>query len=230
MSKFRSQAPSAALAPGARFTSSSLTLVLGALIGGACAPPFSELHSARLVGPGRVEITPSYSEVHFSGENGNRTLQTHMGVQLATGIAERADVRFRLERISLSDGDGTTDVFVVGGGPKLEMETDRLAFYLPMGFAFGNGIDPGETLQAHPTILLTVPLVRGLDVTGSTKARVGINSDPYLAVAFNLGLGIGQNLGPFVVRPEVGMLLTPGAEAPVRHFSLAVAYTGGTRR
>lgn len=206
----------------------SLLLVLAAST--ACAPPFSELQSARLAGRGRVEVTPSYSDVRFSGEGETEKVQSQFGVQLGTGIAEKADLRLRLERISVSEDGEDVEVYVVGGGPKFALVPDRVAFYLPVGFAFGSDIETSETFQTHPTLIGTLPLSRGLDVTGSTKALVPLGNDHDITVAFNLGLGIGEGISPVVLRPEVGMLINPGEEGRFWHFSLGLSYAGGQPR
>lgn len=196
----------------------------------ACVPPFSELQSARTLGPGRSEITPSYSVVR-SSEEGDEVEQRQLAVHAGIGLSERADLRLRLERITAeADGEESSAVYVLGAGPKLGLVPDRLALYLPVGFAFGDDIDVDETFQAHPTLLGTVALTPGLDLTGSTKVLVplsGDGGDPLLA--FNLGLGIGEGRGPVVVRPEVGMLINPGEDGRFWQFSLGVSYQTGRR-
>ncbi len=132
----------------------TLGVIICAVALGACAPTFSDLQSARLAGPKRVEITPSYSSVSFSNEGEREKVQDHVGVQVATGISERTDLRLRYELITLGDGESST-IHVLGAGPKFSLAKDRAAFYVPIGFAFGSDIETSETFQVQPTLLLT---------------------------------------------------------------------------
>lgn len=189
----------------------------------ACAAPFSELQSARLAGPDRIEATPSYSAVAFSLDNETETVHDNFGIQLATGIGDRTDIRFRYERIAIRDSDMAANV--IGGGPKYGLVLDRAALYVPIGFAFGDEIDTSETLQIHPTLLLTLPAHPNVELNGSLKALIPITqNDADALVALNVGLGLSPDFGRWVVRPEMGVLFNPGEEGHFRHFSVGLAY------
>jgi hypothetical protein len=188
---------------------------------GACAPPFSELQSARLAGTHRIELTGSYGTVSFSDDDETEKVQNQYGVQLATGMSDAVDARLRYERITADDGDGALNV--LGFGPKVRLLPDRIALYVPVGFAFGEDIDVSETWQIHPTLLATVPVVDMVEVNGSAKLLVPFESDFDTTVAFNLGLGIG-NMNRIVVRPEFGFLFNPGEDGHFRHFSIGLTY------
>ena len=206
-------------------TRAVLVLALGA--GAACVPPFSELQSARTVGRGHSEVTPSFSMVR-SSEDGSSFEQRQFGVHAGVGLTERMDLRMRFERITAEeDGEETTAVYVLGAGPKFGLVPDRVALYIPVGFAFGSDIEVGETFQMHPTLLATLPVTQGLDVTGSAKVLVPIASEGDPLLAFNLGLGIGEGRGPVVLRPEVGMLIDPGEDGRFWQFSLGLSYQTG---
>jgi hypothetical protein len=187
----------------------------------ACAPPFSELQSARLAGTDRVELTGSYGSVSFSDDDETEKVQNQYGVQLATGISNAVDARLRYERITADDGDGALNV--LGFGPKVRLMPDRFALYVPVGFAFGEDVDVSETWQIHPTLLATVPVVDMVEVNGSAKLLIPFESDFDTTVAFNLGLGIGD-MNRIVVRPEVGFLFNPGEDGYFRHFSIGLTY------
>jgi hypothetical protein len=151
----------------------------------ACAPVFSDLQSARLVGRDRVEVTASASRVSVSSEElddgDDIDVTDQFGVQVATGLTDWMDARLRFERVELKDagGDEVGGVNVLGLGPKFQIVKDRVAAYLPVGLAFGEDVDASETWQFHPTLLLTLPAQpeRGNERVGempdSAAGRVG---------------------------------------------------------
>jgi hypothetical protein len=190
-----------------------------------CAPVSSDLQSARLAGTGRIEITPgaTANTLHSDGES--EGVQNHFGLQVATGISERIDLRFRYERIEL-DGEESSSLNGLGVGPKFSIVPDRLALNLPIGFAFGGEVDEAsETFQFHPTVLGTLSLTPWLEMTGAAKAIIPLNQDDSdVLTAFNLGLGLGPDLARWVVRPEVGFVFNPGEEGYYRHLSLGFTY------
>jgi hypothetical protein len=195
-----------------------------AILSAGCVAPFSELQSARLAGPNRVEVTPSASMVWASEDGDTDRVQNHFGVQVATGISSRTDLRLRLERIELRGGDGGANI--VGLGPKFGLVADRAAFYVPVGFGFGEDIEMSETWQVHPTLLLTYPAHPTIEVNGSLKALVPLVERDQIddLVAFNIGLGIGPDLQRWAIRPEVGFLFNPGESGHYRHFSIGFTY------
>jgi hypothetical protein len=198
-----------------------------ALLAGGCAPVFSDLQSARLVGPQRVEITPSISAVsqaeNDEGPGGH--VQDEYGIQLATGVHERVDLRARLVRVD-AWGDGAT---VVGLGPKVGIVKDRLSIALPVGFGFGEDIDTSSTWEAHPTVLFTLPVSRRLELNAAAKSLIPLSSsggDPMYAL--NFGGGIGR-LDRWAIRPEVGFLWAPDRGESLTHVSLGFTYITGKR-
>jgi hypothetical protein len=189
-----------------------------------CAPTFSELQSARLAGMERVEMTGSYSYVGFSADGESEKVSDQFGFQLASGIARSVDLRLRYERVAVEDAD--EGVNILGVGPKIGLVRDRVAFYVPIGFAFGGDIDSSETWQIHPTLLGTLPVADQVEVNGSAKVLFPFESDIDTTLAFNLGLGIG-NFERLVLRPEVGFLINPGEDGHFRHFSIGLTYYAG---
>jgi len=197
-----------------------------ALLGEGCAPVFSDLQGAGLVGRGRYEITPSFSTVSFHSEGESEHLQNNFGVQVGYGISDGADFRFRVERIQLdTDGGESVGATVVGMGPKFGRRDGNVALYLPIGMAFGDDVDEeSETLAFHPTILTTIPVARGLEFNPSLKVLIPLSQDDAdVLVALNLGFGIGE-VDRFALRPELGFLFNPGEEGSYRHFSLGVSF------
>ena len=126
-----------------------------ALGGTGCAPVFSDLQSARLAGPGRVEVTPSATTTHFSGDEESEKLQDEFGLQAAAGVHDRVDLRVRYVRVRTAEldddvGGDSVGVNVVAFGPKLGLVKDRLALAIPVGFAFGGDIDSGRRGRSSP--------------------------------------------------------------------------------
>jgi len=167
------------------------------------APAFSELQSARLVGPGNAEIIPSYSRIHGESEH----VQDHYGIQAGVGILKRLDLRIRYEHASVNPGeDENFGVNMLGFGPKLGLVPNWLAIYVPVGFAYGKDIEASETWQVHPTLLATLPLSKHFEINTSAKALIPLQkgNDPMYAV--NFGVAISSDVRRWAVRPEIGYL------------------------
>ena len=196
-----------------------VVLGCGSVLAVGCAPVFSDLQSAKLVGRDRVEITPSYSSVSSSGEDGGH-VQNELGLQMATGLARSLDLRARYVRVE--------GVNVVGFGPKVGVVKDKVALALPVGFAFGEDVDSAESWAIHPTLLLTAPVNRRVELNASTKALIPFSEGDTL-VAFNLGAGFGD-LERWALRTEVGMLFNPGESGHFTQVSVGFTYFAGRRR
>jgi hypothetical protein len=201
--------------------------LVGALASSACAPVFSDLQSARLAGPGRVEVTPSVSTVH---DQDSTHVQDEFGLQVATGVHERVDLRLRYERVEVDGGADPADDFgvnVVGFGPKLGLVRDHLALAVPAGFAFGGDIDSGKTWEIQPTLIGTLPIVKNVELTAAGKYIIQLTAeDSDNLVALNLGIGLGP-VDKWVIRPEIGFLWNPGDEGHFRHLSLGFGFLLG---
>jgi len=182
---------------------STLALLTG------CVAPFSELQSARLVGKGNFEVTPSYSAVSMSDEGQTEKIQDHYGAQIGFGLAKFMDLRLRYEHIGASyevEGElQTASVDVIGFGPKFGLAKDWLAFYVPIGFAFGGDVeDSSESWQIHPTLLATLALGKSFELIPSTKVMISLTGGGAL-YAFNLGAAIGPDVRKWAIRPEFGI-------------------------
>ena len=184
-------------------------LLWATLAGVACVPVFSDFQSAKLVGRDRVEVTPSASTVS-SSDDGH--VQDEFGLQVGTGVLDGMDLRAGYVHAAGVNG--------VGFGPKIAVVKDRLALALPVGFAFGEGVETSRTWTAHPTLLFTQPVTRRLEVNASAKALIPLTEDwGESLVAFNVGLGIGD-LRRWAIRPEIGLLFDPGERGHFTQFGL----------
>jgi hypothetical protein len=199
----------------------------------AClAPPFSDLQSAKLAGKGRIELTPHGSMILSSSEGETDHIQDNLGLQVAAGITNFLDLRLRYEYLYHPDSgveyDNSYSGHVFGFGPKFSLVKDRLAVFLPVGFAFGEDIEVAETWHFYPTVLLTSPISKNFEVNTSAKALIPFRKEQNTLYAVNLGLGISQNIRRWALRPEVGILFdTEGGGGFYLHFSLGFSYTLG---
>jgi len=172
-----------------------------------CVAPFSDLQSAKLLGKGNVEVTPSYTSVSVSDEGQTEHIQNHYGAQIGFGLAKFMDLRLRYEHISATVDEESVSANVIGFGPKFRLAKNWLAFYLPIGFAFGGDVEDGsESWQIHPTLLATVPVGKYLEINPSAKIMIPFSSDAFDTLyAFNLGLAISSDVSKWAIRPEVGI-------------------------
>ncbi|NIO48335.1 MAG: hypothetical protein GTN73_02680 [Candidatus Aminicenantes bacterium] len=211
-----------------QFTLIIFLLVCLTVIFPGCAPVFSELQSAKLVGPGHLEVTPSFSSVSFSSEDESGHVQNHYGIQAGLGVSSMMDFRLRYERVSVDiqdmDGGESLGVNVLGFGPKFSVVKDMVAAYVPIGFAFGEDIEVSETWQIHPTLLITLPISKYIEFNPSAKVLIPLKGEQDTLVAFNLGTAISTNLEKWAIRPEVGFLYNPGENGHFIHFSIGFTY------
>ena len=198
---------------------SAATALALAMLSSACA--FSDLQSARLVGPGRFEVTPSYSSTSFSQKGETEKVQSRFGIQAATGLAPHFDWRLRYEYTSLTDSQ-EAGVSILGTGPKFRLVEDRLALHTPVGFAFGGDIDSSDTWQLQPTLLFTTyPFGGDVEITISGRGVIWLNDDAAESLlGANLGLGLSSDFDRWVVRPEIGFLKDPGGEGTLWQWSV----------
>jgi hypothetical protein len=86
-----------------------------------CVAPFSDVQSAKMVGPGHFEATPHYSTVSFSGGGETEKMHDNFGLQIGVGVLSFMDFRARYERIHMDD-DANVNIF--GLGPKFSLVKD----------------------------------------------------------------------------------------------------------
>jgi len=183
----------------------------------ACAPVFSSLQSAKLVGKDNFETAPHFTSTSFNADNENDHIQNHFGFQLGYGLSDRIDVIARYENIVGTDDNANANVF--GIGPKVSLIRDRIAAYIPVGFAFGGDIDGINEFEVQPTVLFTLPVGQFIEINPSAKGIIG--DDFYYA--FNLGLGFSTNFKKYVIRPEYGMLFNPEESGHYGQFSIGTS-------
>ena len=184
----------------------------------ACAT--SDLQSARLVGPGNFEITPSYTMGSLSGNGQTERTTNQFGIQVAGGLTPRIDLRMRYEYIDIAPerGEGFS---ILGFGPKFGVVEDRLAFLAPVGFAFGGDVISSDSWMFRPTVLLTHAINDHAEITAAGKGVIWLNADDAdNLIGASLGLGLSSDLDRWVIRPEAGFLRNPGEEGTLWHWSV----------
>lgn len=196
-----------------------LQIVLVFLSG--CAPAFSELQSARTVGKRNFDVTGAFSTVNFSEDSKSEHVQNHLGFQAAYGLTDGIDFRARYEYIWLDAEGENISANILGFGPKFSILQDRIAGYLPLGFAFGEDIEETNTWQFHPTLLVTLPVEDVLEINPSFKVLLPFEEEMETLVAVNLGLGLRISKG-LILRPEYGLLFNPGESGHYGQFSVGV--------
>ncbi len=195
--------------------------VVSALILSLSGCVTSDLQSARLVGPGKFEITPSYTMGSLSGNGETERTTNQFGIQVATGLTPRIDLRLRYEYIDIAP-EREEGFNILGFGPKFGLVEDRLAVHMPVGFAFGGNVDDSsESWMFRPTVLFTHTINDHAEITTAGKGVIWLTEDdidPLLGA--NLGLGLSADLDRWVVRPEFGFLKDPGEEGTLWHWSV----------
>jgi hypothetical protein len=179
---------------------------LAAIVVAGCAPVYQD---ARMLGPGRLEVTPSFS--------GNAVIESDeidygfhsLGVNAQFGVADRFDVGLGYARLEDVDFRGGLNSF--GFGPKFGIVADRFAISVPVGFLFGDEVPTSETWQIQPTALFTLPLNDRVDFNPSTRVIIGLCERCDTLVGINGGFGI-RAVSRVTLRPELGIVFNPTGE------------------
>lgn len=197
------------------------------LLSGACVPFVADQQSARLLEPGHVEVTPSFSSVSFSAEGETEHVQNQFGLRFGYGASPNVEVRGLYERVRLDEDVrlDDTDVNLLGAGVKVGLVRDQLALFLPVGVAFGGDVDSGETWTFVPTLLATWRAAPALEFNPSIKALYPFAiEDPELFLGFHLGAGISTDMDRWAFRPEVGAVINPGDEGTTWGWAVGFSF------
>jgi len=202
----------------------TLTCALAFVTG--CVAPFSDLQSAKLLGRGNVEVTPSYSSVSLTADGDTQHIQSHYGVQAGYGLFGFMDLRLRYERIDATIEEESIGVNVFGFGPKFRLLKNWLALYVPVGFAFGPDVESSQSWQVHPTLLATWALGKSIEINPSAKAMIPFQGDTGTLYAFNLGMALSTDVSKWAVRPEIG-ICTDFTGGHFMQFSIGFTLSSG---
>ncbi|MBI5609346.1 MAG: hypothetical protein HY902_10760 [Deltaproteobacteria bacterium] len=204
------------------------------LLATACLP-VAELQSARLAGPGVVEVTPGYAASRYTNYGRSASYAHHGALLVATGLTRTVDLRLHAEYVRspryVIDGDTVKiDYLAVGLGPKFSCIPGRLAIYVPLGFGIGGSLN-ALSWQLHPTLIGTLPLSAGVEVNASAKLLIWLDGRDGVAGVSgmaNLGLGMSSDLARWAIRPEIGVSNLDSHVA--LHGALGVTYYFGAKR
>lgn len=188
---------------------------------------YSAFQGARTLDPGRVSLAPSASIVTFSLDGESSWMTTQFGARGAVGLGGRWEVQSRYERVGLHEPDSgeSSGYNYLDLGFKYGIVEDILAVGMPLGFMFGDYVDEGDSWQLHPSLFLTLPVSRSLDVNLSTIGLYFLNDgDDDFLWAFNGGLGIRPRDGRFSLLPELGLLIDPGEDGHFWHWGVGAAW------
>ncbi|MEO7427621.1 MAG: hypothetical protein ABI036_20725 [Fibrobacteria bacterium] len=186
---------------------------------------YSAFQGARTLEEGRYSVSPSASVVTFSNNGESRWMTSQFGLQGGVGLGNGLELQSRYERVeghySLIDDMGYNYLDVA---LKYGLIKDKLAIGMPIGFMFGENVDEGESWQLHPSLYLTFPAARFLDINFSTTGLYFLNdSDDHFLLAFSGGLGIRPGEDGFTLMPEVGILTDPGEDGHFWHWGLGAS-------
>ncbi len=186
----------------------------------------SELQNARLLGPGNLEATPSFSSVSETDDGITEGLQEHFGIQAGLGVSSFMDLRARYDRVTGEKYDGVFRIDILGFGLKFRLLKDRLALYFPFAFVAGERVDTSESWRVHPTLLATFPLSKGFEINPSAKMIIPFEGDRDPYYAFNLGIAFSDDVRKWAVRPEVGICTGFSGEYLV-YYSIGFTLSSG---
>jgi hypothetical protein len=197
----------------------------------ACAPLFSDMQGARLLGKKEFEITPGYSSVGIVDEDYNEGVNNFLGVQAGYGLSDKVELRFRFEHswlkksFSEEEADTKDNSFnVIAFGPKISLLKDRAALYLPIGLAASN------LLEFQPTFLFTIPVIENkIDLNPSVKHIMNLCDGCWQPLAaFNVGLAVSSDISKWAIRPEYGVLYNLSAPGHFQNFSIGLSLNMST--
>lgn len=173
---------------------------------------FTDFQSAKTVGKGNLELTP-----HLTGTFGEDVRYPTSGMTLAYGVSDRIDLR-----ASASTNLVLTSLSVA---TKWNVIKDKLSFNLPVGtFLANSDLDIDRVVVLQPTLLLTMPIKKGLDLTLAPQYVLLHNEfsgwqKPMFAP--NIGFSIQRPGSKFELRPELGATFWP--EYTEFHLGLGLA-------
>ncbi|MDQ2658064.1 MAG: hypothetical protein M3Y60_11650 [Bacteroidota bacterium] len=189
----------------------------------SCAPLFSDMQSARMVGRKQFEVTPGYTFAGYSGEGISEGISNFAGLQMAYGLSDNVDLRFRFEHTWLArqlreEIGGAGDENLVAFGPKINLARDRSALFLPISVG-------GGFVGMQPTFLFTIPVVPGrIDFNPSVKHLINICESCWQPlVALNAGFAFSSDITKWAIRPEYAVLYNLNAPGHYSNFSIGLS-------
>jgi len=200
-----------------------------------CAPCFNTIQTARMLPPKAIEITPNYTWYGYltSVDEEYQWRQSNCGGRLGIGLTKKINLYGHYEMIGFGEKDHEkywhwSKIHFVELGLKLKMtkpdsNKTLAALYLPVGTYFEDFSDKLEYFQIQPTMILTRPIMKRVDLSGSTVVVVSKVEDRKVGITFvaqNIGLDVNIYRNRLSVRPEIGIGIGISMEAPIYQFSI----------
>lgn len=164
----------------------------------------SNFQGARSVGKGNAEMTAFYSNVGVAYDGESNKIFNNFGFQSGLGLSNLTELRVRYDRFNFNEGkgDGINGLTI---GPKFSSESGKFAFYLPVGFNFGDGAD--KNWMTDPTLIFSLPLGEKVTLNLSPSYMISLEEGSGIDDGLlKLNLGFGINFGDsWVIRPEGGL-------------------------
>ena len=202
-----------------------------------CAPITSDMHSAKTIGKGGVEITLNTGTLDYEDtESSMSEVQDNLGAHVAYGLGEKFDIRGRFETIQINGdlGENIEDVTLFSLGLKYGLFKDKFAIFLPYDIYYNSEGESGPKTLA-PTLIYTKTFRDAFELNPSAKIILPMDADmdddPWLA--FNFGLGINSGIllkkvefEKVMLRAEHGMLFPADAEGEAwyTHTTFGLSY------
>ncbi len=199
-----------------------LLVILSVLLQGCYI--FTSLQSAKIVPPGKIEVTPSYSSLSWSDDNSSEKTHNNYGVQVAYGASETMSWRLRFER-SVVDGEPDDFLQYIAVEPKFSIKKDKVAVSFPFGMYLDEDFSPfDEPYQVHPSLFITFPYDERFDFTVSSKYLIFFQENSDNLLALNFGAGIKPMItNRIIIRPEIGYLFNPRDEGHFFAWSIGIS-------
>ena len=214
-----------------------LTILLFILFN--CAPITSDMHSAKTIGKGGIEITLNSGTLDYEdAESSISEMQDNLGAHVAYGLGEKLDIRGRFETLQINGvedlGETIEDVTLFSLGLKYGLFEDKFAIFLPYDIYYNSEGESGPKTLA-PTLIYTKTFRDAFELNPSAKIILpmdeDMDDDPWLA--FNFGLGINPGIllkkvefEKVMLRAEHGMLFPADAEGEAwyTHTTFGLSY------
>lgn len=192
-----------------------------------CAPCFNTMQTARMLPPKKIEMTPNYTWYEDLSKE-YQLKQYNYGGRLGIGLTPKISVYGHYGIAGFSEeiyDEYWSNINIVELGLKIKMTKPEdnktlAALYFPVGTYFQDISDKIEYFQIQPTMILTRPILKRVDLLGSTVLVVSKVEDRKVGVTFvaqNIGLDIFIFEG-FSLRPEFG--IGSGVDNDARIFFL----------
>lgn len=193
------------------------TLALFVLSLTRCIVPYE---SARMLPKGAFELKAANTYGVELDESEAALDNVGLGFGLGYGISDRVNAKIRFERHFLSDAQGAVNF--LSFGPKFALVPDKFAMMFPVGLYFGDG---NSTWGLHPGFLFTLPAKSNrFETTFGARTDIFLESESDLLIGLNLGFGFSNNLDVWAIRPDLGLVFSPGERGSVFTFGVGVNY------